>query len=283
MEGWEKLANKLVSYVRRKLHIKPKEVLSSVEVANAPFKGADGLGYEAFFAMLHKRYLFDWYMEIGCRTGEVFANVGGRTIAVDPYFQASKNVIGSKPALHVFQTKSDDFFASNFLEHNKIAISFSFLDGMHLFEYLLRDFINTERNSHPKGVIAMHDCCPRNGAMTTRDLDNLPARSWTGDVWKLLPILQHYRPELDIVVLDCSFTGLVLVSGLDPSNDVLAKNYNDIVKAYADLDLDAFGTERFYTSFSYTDAQTFLDAGAQIFAGVALNPDEAMLPKFITP
>ena len=280
------MANKLVSYVRRKLNIKPKEIKeipSPAELAEAPFTGADGLGYEAFFDALHKRYLFDWYMEVGCRTGEVFAQVRGKTIAVDPYFQAARNVIGSKPALHVFQTTSDDFFASNFLEHNKIALSLSFLDGMHLFEYLLRDFINAERNSHPKGVIAMHDCCPRNSAMTTRDLDNLPARSWTGDVWKLLPILQQYRPELQIAVLDCSFTGLVLVSGLDPSNDVLAKNYDDIVTAYMGIDLDAFGVERFYTSFNYTDAQTFLDAGAQVFVGVALGPDQALLPRFITP
>jgi hypothetical protein len=277
------LANKLVSYVRRKLNIKPKAIPPVGELAIPPFIGADGLGYEAFFDLIHERYLFDWYMEIGCRTGDIFSRARGKTIAVDPYFLATRNVIGNKPALHVFQTTSDDFFASGFLKQNTIAISVSFLDGMHLFEYLLRDFINAERHSHPNGVIAMHDCCPRNSEMTTRDLDNLPARSWTGDVWKLLPILQQYRPDLKITVLDCEFTGLVLVSGLDPASDVLAKNYDAIVDAYQGIDLEAFGVARFYSSFEYTDARVFLDAGAPLFARIALDPGHALHPVKITP
>jgi hypothetical protein len=280
------LANKLVSYVRRKLNIKPRkpiEMPPAPELASAPFIGADGLGYEVFFDEIHRRYLFDWYMEIGCRTGDVFSQARGKTIAVDPYFLVTRNVIIGKPELHIFQTTSDDFFASNFLAQNKIVVSVSFLDGMHLFEYLLRDFINTERISHPDGLIVMHDCCPRNSAMTTRDLDNLPTRSWTGDVWKLLPILQQYRPDLKVTVLNCSFTGLVLVSGLNPQSGVLAKNYDAILDSYMNVDLETFGAERFYSSFEYTDAQAFLDSGATPFARIALDPGRALNPVKITP
>jgi hypothetical protein len=277
------LANKLVSFVRRKLNIKPKEKRRGEEPSFASFVRADGIAYEAFLCRVHQQYLFDWYIEIGCRTGDIFSQARGKTIAVDPYFLATRNVIGSKPALHVFQTKSDDFFASAFLKQNAVTISVSFLDGMHLFEYLLRDFINTERNSHPNGVIAMHDCCPRSSVMTTRDLHNLPPGSWTGDVWKLLPILQQYRPDLKITVLDCSLTGLVLVSGLDPTSDVLAKNYDAIVDSYMVVDFDAFGVERFYSLFEYTDARAFLDAGAPLFARIALDPGQALNPVKITP
>jgi hypothetical protein len=269
----------MLDYIRSKTGGKTR----SRNGALAPFVGASGLDHDTFFEQIHSRYLFDWYMEIGCRSGAIFSRARGKTIAVDPYFQVTRNAIGAKPALHVFQTTSDDFFASGFLKQNAIAVSVSFLDGMHLFEYLLRDFINTERNSDPNGVIVMHDCCPRDNAMTTRDLDNLPGRSWTGDVWKLLPILQKYRPDLTITVLDCSFTGLVLVTGLDPSNDALVKNYDDILKAYMGVDLDAFGVGRFYSLFEYTDARAFLDAGAPVFAKVALSPDQALQPKFVTP
>ena len=192
-------------------------------------------------------------------------------------------MIGSKPALHLFQTKSDDFFELDFLKKNAIAVSASFLDGMHLMEYLLRDFINAERNSHPNGVIAMHDCCPYDTLMTTRDLKNLPTGSWTGDVWKMLPILQKYRPDLKITVLNCAHTGLVVVSNLDPQNIVLAKNYEAILKSYLDVDLASYGVEKFFTSFEYIDAQSYLEKGAEDFALAAMDQTHELSPVFITP
>jgi hypothetical protein len=242
-----------------------------------------GLVYLDFFRRLHETYLFDWYMEIGCRTGTIVSQARGKTIAIDPYFQVTRNVIGPKSQLHFFQAKSDDFFATKFLEKNQIQLSFSFLDGMHLFEYLLRDFINTERNSHPDGVIAIHDCCPTNAEMTTRDLDNLPEGAWTGDVWKILPILQKYRPDLKITVLDCKSTGLVLVSRLAPGNTVLSESYDDIIKTYGGVDLGAFGVGRFFGSFAYSDAEAFLAAGAPLLARIANYPGQALKPVKISP
>lgn len=273
------MANKLVSYFRGR----SRKTSSDLDADDPRFKRADGLRYVDFFKALHARYLFDWYMEIGCRTGAVFSMARGKTIAVDPYFQVKSNVIGSKPALHVFQTTSDDFFASGFLERNQIRLSFSFIDGMHLFEYLLRDFIHAERNSHPDGVIALHDCCPSNMAMTTRDLQNLPQNRWTGDVWKLMPILQKYRPDLQVDVLNCRGTGLVVVSGLDPKNDALSKNYDEITIAYADVDLEAFGIEAFFASFTFVDAQQFLQSETGVFGKVALPSDQELQLAKITP
>lgn len=247
------------------------------------FKRAEGQRYTRFLDQLHSATLFDWYLEIGCRTGRTFAGVRSKTIAVDPYFLAETNIIGSKPALHVFQTTSDDFFASGVLKKLGVKLSFSFLDGMHLFEFLLRDFINTEANSLPGGVIAMHDCCPFSDAMTTRDLDNLPPRAWTGDVWKLIPILQTWRPDLKITVLNCKPTGLVLVSGLDPKNTALKKNYDAILKEYTALDLAKFGVERFADSFEFTDAGAFGADGFAPFAAVRLPEERAISPTKITP
>ncbi len=67
------------------------------------FNRATGRNYARFLDALHATHLFDWYMEIGCRTGRTFGPVRGKTIAVDPYFRVQTNVIGAKPALHIFQ------------------------------------------------------------------------------------------------------------------------------------------------------------------------------------
>ena len=64
---------------------------------------ASGLHYHRFLKRLHENNLFDWYLEVGCRDGASFANVASKTIAVDPFFRADINIIGAKPALHVFQ------------------------------------------------------------------------------------------------------------------------------------------------------------------------------------
>ncbi len=247
------------------------------------FKQANGMKYTRFMQALHRDCLFDWYMEVGCRTGRTFAPVRGKTIAVDPFFRAETNIIGVKPSLYIFQQTSDDFFAGGFLQAMKAKLSFSFLDGMHLFEFLLRDFIATEKASDPNGVIALHDCCPFSHEMTTRDLENLPKHAWTGDVWKLIPILAEHRPDLTITVLDASPTGVVLISGLDPKSTVLESKYYQIVNTYTGVSLKSYGLEKFNQLFDYEDTAAFMKAGYPLFKKVLLDPGQALNPEKITP
>lgn len=247
------------------------------------FKQANGLKYSTFMAGLHRDVLLNWYLEVGCRTGRIFANARGKTIAVDPFFRADTNIIGTKPALHVFQQTSDDFFASDVLKALKVKLSFSFLDGMHLFEFLLRDFIATEKASDPKGVIALHDCCPFSHEMTTRDLSAIPKHAWTGDVWKLIPILMKHRPDLRITVLDAAPTGVVMISGLDPKSKVLERKYAEIVAQYTKMTLEDFGLEAFNALFDYEDTAAFVAAGYPLFKGVKLSEDAALKPEKVTP
>ncbi|MFM7445964.1 MAG: class I SAM-dependent methyltransferase [Tabrizicola sp.] len=242
-----------------------------------------GMPYYRFLRGLHEQCLLDWYLEVGCRSGESFAPVRSKTIAVDPFFRAEINIIGKKPALHVFQATSDDFFTSGFLARNGIRLSLAFLDGMHLFDFLLRDFMNTEAAMDPDGVIMMHDCVPYGLKMTRSDLNNLPGGAWTGDVWKLIPILQEWRPDLTITVLDCRPTGLVCVSGLDPANRVLRDNYDRIIADYTGVGLKEFGVEKFFASFAYTGARLVARKGYQMFRRLALPEDQALDPKEITP
>tara|TARA_R110002020_G_scaffold89135_20_gene218266 strand:+ start:3860 stop:4606 length:747 start_codon:yes stop_codon:yes gene_type:complete len=247
------------------------------------FRKPSGLRYRRYLRQLHASAVFDWYLEVGCRNGLSFAPVRSKTIAVDPYFRIESNVINEKPAMLAFQQTSDDFFASGVLQQLGIRLDFAFLDGMHLFEYLLRDIINTEARMAPGGVIALHDCCPFDSGMTTRDLDNLPKDAWTGDVWKVLPILAQYRSDLQVTVLDCRPTGLVLVTGLDPENRVLQSNYDAIVADWSGVHIDGYGPDRFYDGFEYTDAGQNMAADFPQFAAVRKSPETIRKPEYATP
>jgi hypothetical protein len=247
------------------------------------FVPAHGLDYRDFLDALHQQLRFDWYLEIGSQTGRSLAKSRSPSIAVDPQFRIKYDVVGLKPQLHLFQATSDDFFAAGHLKTLKAKPGFSFLDGMHLYEYLLRDFIHTEAAGTTSSVIAMHDCCPFGHAMTTRDIDNIPRGAWTGDVWKLIPILQEYRPDLTLQVLNCSPTGLVVVSDLKPKNRVLTDHYDEIIARFTDLTLADYGVEKFYGSFAYVDAVALGNDGFQTFRPAASEVLPAEKPLVAPP
>lgn len=182
---------------------------------------------------------------------------GGQRISVDPELKLKHEVVGEKPSLYFYQGTSDDFFASGYLKKVGFAVDFAFLDGMHLFEYLLRDFMHTEAASHGSGVIAMHDCLPHNRLAAARTWDKGITWQWTGDVWKLLPILQEYRPDLRVEVLDCPPTAIVFVSNLDPESQALTENYEEIVAKYTDMSLDTYGVQRFVDGLNLVDSSTY--------------------------
>ncbi|MEO0487251.1 MAG: class I SAM-dependent methyltransferase [Pseudomonadota bacterium] len=233
-------------------------------VAKEEFR-ARGMQYYTFLAKLHGALRFDWYMEIGCRAGKSFGPISSNTVAVDPFFQIETNVVSKKSRLHIIQETSDSFFESQFLEKNDIKPDLAFLDGMHHFEFLLRDFIGTERNAKPHSVVMMHDICPWTSDMTTRGRDDFTGKAWTGDVWKVIPILQKYRPDLDIQVLDARPTGLGVVRNLDPGNTVLTEAYDDIMAEFLDLDIADFGFDTYYGSFNYTRAGRHANGGFGYF------------------
>src|SRR6185437_4896339 len=140
-------------------------------------------------------------------------------------------------------------------------VDMAFLDGMHRFEYLLRDLIGTEAACHPRSLILLHDCVPLNPRMALRQwLPGGPAETWTapfwaGDVWKLLPILKKYRPDLRLHVLDCPPTGIVAITRVDPASHVLADHYYDIIDEHAATVLDDDRLRSFWDELEVTDSR----------------------------
>ncbi len=89
---------------------------------------------------------------------------------------------------------------------------------MHQFEFLVRDFYNAEKLCSKNSLIIMHDCLPLNEEMAHRDIitsveigkNSKFPNYWTGDVWKIIPILKNTAP---IFVLN-TWTALPQVSSL---------------------------------------------------------------------
>ncbi len=130
----------------------------------------------------------------------------------------------------------------------------AFLDGLHHFEVLLRDFLNTEKHCRRGSIILLHDCLPIDAHIARRLMEDDTYRErsaypghWAGDVWKTLAILKKARNDLKIVVYDSAPTGLVAITNLDPNSTALEERYFELVAEYAPKDLfdDA---DEFYSS-----------------------------------
>jgi hypothetical protein len=180
-----------------------------------------------FLAGLHAVYQPRTYFEIGVQTGGSLTLSRAPTVAVDPAPRVSAEI---RCNLHLARTTSDDFFARPApLEHfGGLPVDLAFIDGMHLFEYALRDFINTERHTTPTSVIVFDDVLPRT-PWQARRRRWWGRGAWAGDVYRVMLALQRHRPDLVIVPVDTSPTGTLVVLGLDPTNTVLADSYHSVV------------------------------------------------------
>ena len=227
-----------------------------------------GIQYSSFLSELSRVRDTKVYLEVGVLNGALMSQIfTDEAVGVDPEFQLTNNVALNKRQIHLLQMTSDAFFNSpEACSHLSSEPDLVFLDGLHVFEYLLRDFYNAERLCHKRSLIVLHDCLPLNAEMVHRDPTyavessagtNFPGY-WTGDVWKVIPILQHYRPDLTIKYVDCPPTGLVCITNLDPENVVLQTEYMKIVEHHSGSPNDRDAIESLYRSLTMTSAETIL-------------------------
>lgn len=220
------------------------------------FPQCNGLGYKRFLPRVHALLQPEWYFEIGSSRGDSLAIAKSNAIAVDPRFAIKHDIWSGKEELHLFQMTSDEYFERNGGRADHPKIDLAFLDGMHWFEFLLRDFIGAEKVANKDGLIMLHDCVPISHAASDRDWDRSKTKQWTGDVWKVVPILRKYRPDLTIKVLDCPPSGLVMISNLDPESSVLSDHYETILSDYMDLTIDAFGMENLHAALDLIHSES---------------------------
>lgn len=236
---------------------------------DAGFPLVDGPNYYDVLAALHDMLKPEWYFEIGTNRGGSLEVCPGRFIAVDPKLILRDFSMGDRPEGHFFQDTSDGFFEEKFLERTGIRPELGFLDGMHRFEFLLRDFMNFERCAAPGAMAVLHDCLPFTEAMTARDWDPKKTKLWTGDVWKTLVILMDHRPDLQFDILDAWPTGLVVIRNLDPDNHVLGTVYDQVVAEHMDTDIGRYDPAAYFGRFDIQSSYSAVEALRASHAGSA--------------
>jgi len=184
--------------------------------------------YLEFLTRVHALHEPDNYLEIGVRFGHSLALAQCRAVGIDPAYMVEAELSGE---VHLKRTTSDEYFTRpDALDPTEGQLfDLAFIDGMHLFEFGLRDFINTEEHSNPWSVVIFDDVLPRSVAEAARERHT---GAWTGDVFPIIEVLRRYRPELVTILVDTQPTGLMFVLGLDPTNRTLRDNYDEIVQEF---------------------------------------------------
>jgi hypothetical protein len=238
--------------------------------------------YIEFLRGVHERLAPPTYLEIGIRDGKSLSLSHTRSIGVDPAFEIRRE-LDAPVSLH--RTTSDDFFA----QPDRLELfagepaALAFIDGMHLFEYALRDFVNVEHHAAWTSVIVFDDMFPRYVEEAARDRITGP---WTGDVFRTWQVLREYRPDLVLVPVDTMPTGLLLVLGADPDDTRLAAAVTEAVERFVADDPQDVPAE-LLDRHEICDPQLVLDSGlfellaTEREAGTAAGEGRSRLVDFV--
>ena len=193
-----------------------------------------GENYFLVLERLHRHLRPRTYVEIGVATGASlrFVQPGTAAFGVDP----KPEIIFPLPeGARVFAETSDEFFTSHDVRAllGGLPVDLALIDGMHQFEYALRDFMNLEQLCGPESTILIHDCFPRDRLTARRER---VTSFWSGDIWRLVVLLKKYRPDLSIHTIATPPTGLGMVRGLDPSSSFLRENFQRLCEEFLALD-----------------------------------------------
>jgi len=228
-----------------------------------------GEQYRTVLQRFHQAFKPATYLEIGVADGATMELATCPAIGIDPDFRLEWPLINNKPFCCLYRMTSDSFFK----RHSPTLIfgqpvEMAFLDGMHWFEFLLRDFINVESHCRPNSVVFMHDCVPTDDYIARRDPTKTQREElapnpdwWTGDVWKFVAILLKHRRDLKITAFNAEPTGLIAVTHLDPTSTLLSERYFDLVEEYRGQTLSDAG-EAYFDSLPLVDTREYASPDA---------------------
>ena len=131
---------------------------------------------------LIKKNNYSDYLEIGCDKDQLFSKVN------------IKNKIGVDPSNggNVRKT-SNDFFSDN-----REFFDIVFIDGLHKYEQVKQDIINSLKFLNENGVVLVHDCMP--DSLGKQAVPRYKMQ-WNGDVWKAIVDL---RQDENLEIFTCS-------------------------------------------------------------------------------
>jgi len=169
---------------------------------------------------LIKKNNYKNYLEIGCDKNQLFSKVNiNNKIGVDPV--SGGNV----------RKTSDDFF-----KENKSTFDIVFIDGLHTYEQVKKDILNSVNCLLDEGIILVHDCMP--DSLGKQAVPRYKMQ-WNGDVWKAIVDLRQqenleiYTCEIDQGIGVISKKKNTSILKLDkPINKLKFKDYFNNYKEY---------------------------------------------------
>jgi hypothetical protein len=103
---------------------------------------------------------------------------------------------------------SDDFFKKNTKYFDVI-----FIDGLHVYDQVRRDVVNSIKFLKPRGWVAIHDMLPYDAL--SEHVPNISPGPWFGDVWKVaFELASSAGIEFKLIKID---GGVGLFRVIDPS------------------------------------------------------------------
>lgn len=181
-----------------------------------------------FIQAVHPRLKPQAYLEIGIDKGHTLAMSRCRSVGVDPGYNLVSELDGDYALV---RSSSDEYFG----REDPLSLTggrpfdFTFVDGLHLFEFALRDFAGAERLGTERTFHLIDDVLPRNVDEAARDRHT---GAWAGDVFRIIPALREYRPDLFVLPITTTPTGMLVVFGADPASTVLRDSYDEIMAKY---------------------------------------------------
>ena len=199
--------------------------------ASACFPGPD---YYTVLNWIHEIRRPATYIDIGVRSGGSLSIAKPPTVCVgiDPNPAMADPL---PPATTLYRMTSDQFFGGSSPETalGTSGFELAFIDGLHLFEQALRDFINLETWAGPGALILIHDCLPLDDVTSARERTT---QFYSGDTWKVIAALTQYRLDLRIATVPTAPTGLCMVTNLDSKSNLLNDRFEEITARFVDKD-----------------------------------------------
>ena len=169
---------------------------------------------------LVKKNNYKNYLEIGCDKNQLFSKVN-----ID-------NKIGVDPVSGGNVRKTSDYF----FKENKSNFDIVFIDGLHTYEQVKKDILNSVNCLLDEGIILVHDCMP--DSLGKQAVPRYKMQ-WNGDVWKAIVDLRQqenleiYTCEIDQGIGVISKKKNTSILKLDkPINKLKFKDYFNNYKEY---------------------------------------------------
>ncbi|HWT09890.1 MAG TPA: class I SAM-dependent methyltransferase [Roseomonas sp.] len=143
------------------------------------------------------------YLEIGVNAGQTFRDVEiAERVGVDPDFRFdTAELADATTRLHAME--SDTWFAS---VGGASPFDIAFIDGLHVFEQVVRDLTNTLARTGWRSAILIDDTVPvdvfsslpsHRDAIRFRRQSGGANAQWHGDVFKIIFLIHDFFPFLD--------------------------------------------------------------------------------------